>query len=185
MEEDRSPDLAFYDWLDCFWIYKSIRLEAHPTEMQGLIKHMMNVKSLHCNGKDATEYDIQFRQAKAQHPGLIWGEMHYDLIMDLPDRQSSRQSANRGNNGGYNHSSSPPQRWTNRFNKGFFSPKTSFIPNQGQQYCWFFNSLTTCLHGRRCKYQHLCKTCNGRHAAKVCKSQEGFNNHTQAKAGNY
>ena len=83
-EEEESQDIGFYHWLECFLTYMSIRVEYFPTETQGLIRHMQNVQKLNESGKDAVEYDLQFRTMKHQHPSIQWGEYLGEIVDALP-----------------------------------------------------------------------------------------------------
>jgi hypothetical protein len=150
--EKRNAELRFYDWLDCFWIFQSIRIEHHPGEVQGLIKHMMNVKTLHCRGKGAVEFDIQFRLAKAQHPQLQWGELHLDLVIDLPEREL--------------RSKPMPHREAGRSRSN-----KPYVPLKGQPtICYTYNRQMQC-RSTPCRFSHQCAKCRGQHPAVACRAQ--------------
>ena len=43
-EEEESPDIGLFNWLECFLTYMSIHLDYFPNETQGLIRHIQNVQ---------------------------------------------------------------------------------------------------------------------------------------------
>ena len=138
-EDEVSQDLSFYNWLECFLIYMSIRLEYYPDEAQGLLRHVQNVQSLSKADKDAVEYDLQFRTAKRQHPNIQWGEYLAELVDVLPAPKS--------------------------VHKGNIKPKTHGMAKWGGV-CAKFN--TSGCTNTRCRFKHECKSCQGNHSVNAC-----------------
>ena len=83
-KEEPKEQLRFYDWSRAFTIFMSIRLSYFPAEAQSLLKHLQNVQELHAIGKDAIEYDLNFRRSKYQHPSIPWGQWLSELVDKLP-----------------------------------------------------------------------------------------------------
>ena len=90
-EEEISQEMPFYEWLECFLIFFSIRVEYYPKEVQGLLRHIQNVQQLHTHKRDAVEYDLQFRATKYQHPTIEWGEYLGEIVDALPVLKSKKE----------------------------------------------------------------------------------------------
>ena len=135
-EVSDSEDLNMYSWIDAFVIYMSVRLEFFPAEAQGLLRHLQIVKKMHSDGKEALDYDEQFRRLKAQHKDIRWGEYLVELASD-----AVRRSPFKRNN----------DKRTRSY--GLFNPKKP---------CSFFNSPRGCLKGLQCRFPHICKRCSSK-----------------------
>lgn len=144
----KSRELSFYEWIRCFHIFMSLRLQTAPSEVQGLLRHMEIVQDLNGQGKDAIAYDAKFRRRKEQHPSIRWGEFLAEVVIGLPQ-------VSRIGNG-------PRQQF--RFRQQF---NTFNRPSQGggfsrstrdQRHCNRFNSLMGCQM-MNCFYAHKCGKC--------------------------
>lgn len=147
-EMDGDNSLTFSQWQDAFFIFSSIRLESHPGEAQGLLRHLQVTKNLYSQGKDAVAYDRQFRLLKANHPDVCWGEFLAELVANIspPDRQ--RFMGDR-------------QRFIADRQRGFRPntrqfPKPPFGPTSTP--CRYFNLEKGC-NNPTCKFRHMCAVC--------------------------
>jgi hypothetical protein len=147
-EEEESADLSFYSWIECFLIYMSIRAEYFPAEIQGLIRHMQNVQMLNRTGRDAIEYDVQFRTAKHQHDTIQWGEYLPELVDCLPELKSKVKAKPK----------TPHSQSSSSFNG-----KWNAVCNQ-------YNTFG--CNRTNCRYKHECRQCRGSHSVKDCKSHK-------------
>lgn len=144
-EEEESQNIGFYNWLECFLIYMSIRLDYFADEAQGLLRHIQNCQGLARSGRDAIEYDLQFRTAKRQHPSIQWGEYLGELVDMIPDKTKTKRS---------------------------FKQKSTYQSATNNQkwggHCFKYNAVGKCPYPH-CRYKHECKHCNGKHSAVDCK----------------
>lgn len=130
--EDESK-ILFYEWLDAFVVFMSVTLEFFPADAQGMLRHLQIVKKMQAAGKDAVEYDTQFRRLKSQNPDIVWGEYLTELANEITSQRVIRK---------------PP-----KFN----------IPPQSQprpKICFKFNSVGGCKYGMSCRFPHRCQRCS-------------------------
>ena len=140
--EDQS-NLFFYKWMDAFVVFMSIRLESHPAEAQGLLRHLQIVKRLHGNGKDGVEYDEQFRIMKGRHRDIRWGEYLNEIADEVKEMSSGSKEKPKAP---YDSGGKPPPL------------------------CGSFNSQRGCRYGLRCKFPHRCRKClGGNHPDFLCR----------------
>ena len=141
----RSKELSFFEWVRCYHIFMSLRLQTAPAEVQGMLRHMEVVQDLYSQGKDAIAYDAKYRRIKDQHPSVPWGEYLAEVVNGLP--QISRMG----------NGSRQPFRFRPQFNRpiqgGGFSR-----PARDQRPCTRFNSQMGC-HMPNCFYSHKCGKC--------------------------
>ena len=131
-----SEDLNIYSWIDAFVIYMSVRLEFFPAEAQGLLRHLQIVKKMHSDGREALDYDEQFRRLKAQHKDIRWGEYLVELASDSVKR-------------------SPFKKINDKRTRSYGLS----IPKRP---CGFFNSPRGCLKGLQCRFPYVCKRCSSK-----------------------
>jgi hypothetical protein len=79
MEEKKK--FSFSQWRRCYITFMSLRMKAFPEEGQGLLRHLEIVEDLQRQGLDGVRYDAQFRETKAQHPSIRWGQYMADLVI--------------------------------------------------------------------------------------------------------
>ena len=150
-EVEDSSNLVFYDWVDAFLVFMSVRLEFYPDEAQGLLRHMQIVKNIHGSGKDGVEYDFQFRRLKGQHKDIRWGEYLAELAVEMKDRRlPAPKRVER-------------PRATGRFG---FQPASRLGQQKGV--CFKFNSPEGCKY-LSCRFSHKCRKCSGDHPGCRCK----------------
>lgn len=154
---EEHEELSFSKWLDAFVIYTSIRLEFHPEEAQGLLRHLQIVRGMQEAGKDGLEYDYQFRRVRAQHSDVQWGEYLAELAYDIKPAKrffpSSRLQRNK------------PTRPL----AGAIS-RPAAVPRNAPGLCHHFNSPRGCLFPK-CVFSHRCSRCNvSGHSERQCKN---------------
>lgn len=152
--EDKQR-LTFYQWINAFTIYMSIRIQGRPDETQGLLRHMQIVQQLQTQGKDAIGYDRQFRLLKVQHPNIQWGEYFAEIVDSLP---LTTQMYPVGQPGKIGYRKSRP-----------FSTPFRYSDNN-KSACYAFNSQRGCRF-TSCRYTHKCSSCGKiGHSVIDCKS---------------
>ena len=145
--------LHFYEWVDCFIVFMSIRIEGFPGECQGLLRHLQLVKSLHSQGKDGTKYDTLFRKSKCQHPYIHWGEYLPELVCELGEPVQQPPYLR------------PPLQSQPQASQ-LYHPAKAFI-DRPKGTCFSFNSTTGC-HRSNCRFVHRCRRCQGTHLLMFC-----------------
>lgn len=149
-EVESKVHLTFSSWLDSFIIFISLRIQSAPDETQGLLRHMQLIKNMYSQGKNGVEYDYQFRQAKAQHPTIQWGEYLPELSDEISAKEQKRTrpawETSRLPIGQRRRTpwSGQPNSWSQQQNK----PK----------HCYKFNSKEGCKNSN-CQYPHRCRKC--------------------------
>lgn len=94
-EKERSErKLTYFRWTRCFRTLMSLRLKSFPHELQGMLRHAEIAQDLHQRGKDAIEYDAEFRRAKEQHPSIQWGEFLAEIVVGLQEPQHKPAMSN-------------------------------------------------------------------------------------------
>lgn len=73
--------------MDAFVIFMSITIKFHPTEAQGMLRHIQIVRDLYTQGQVGVVYDTKFREIISQHSDIQWGEM---LSISTPRLNDSR-----------------------------------------------------------------------------------------------
>lgn len=69
MEE--NTNLIYYQWTDAYVVFVRIRLQYHPEETQGMLRHLQMVKRMHSASKDGIEYDYKLRRLKSTNPDMV------------------------------------------------------------------------------------------------------------------
>ena len=65
----------YSDWLDAFFIFATVRGEAHPTEAVHMFKYMQTIKRIKDLGGNFVKYDESFRAKHKGAPTIPWGEV--------------------------------------------------------------------------------------------------------------
>ena len=168
-KDRKDKKLSFYNWIRCYRVFKSIRLEIFPNELQGMLRHEEIVQDLISRGKDGILYDAHFRRRKEQHPHIEFGEYLADIVEGLPMIQRVTPRRPIGN---------VTNTWTPRL----FTQRQPVVPTVGGSFlrpthvpprmptpqpispyprpvCNKYNSPSGCDFPR-CQFLHKCKTCN-------------------------
>lgn len=125
--------LAFYHWIDAFFVFASIRAGFYPNEFQGLLRHGQIVRSIHSDGKDGVEYDVKYRRLMTVHSDLRWGEYLSQLALTAKEiKPAARKDKNRPGTSGWSAS-----------RKGV---------------CFRYNSADGCRLDS-CRFPHKCRKC--------------------------
>lgn len=145
-KQDKKEDkkLTFYSWIKCYRVYMSIRLQAFPKEVQGMLRHSEIVQELQDQGRDGMLYDAYFRRYKEQFPEIKWGEYIAAVVNRLPWPQT--------------------RSWSN-FNN--FRRQRS-QPRNSEVFCVYFNTMRGCSK-IDCRFAHRCRKCGrGGHPEARC-----------------
>lgn len=125
-----SAPLSFYNWIKCYHTFMSIRLRYHSSELQGMLRYAEIIQDLHTQGRDFSNYDVQFRKDKQQWPEIKWGEYLHEIINKLSIRPTTSRR--------------PIERFASQ-------------PTQ-ERVCYGYNSPKGCT-SRACIYKHSCRNC--------------------------
>ena len=154
----------YSDWLDAFFIFATVRGEAHPTEAVHMFKYMQTIKRIKDRGGNFVKYDESFRAKHKGAPTIPWGEVDpEEMLWACGD---------------------PAYTPYEKFPKGRKekpAPHARFIASsfpQRNNYgmrprgkCFAYNNGRPCEEST-CKYDHKCIKCAGQHMAKTCKTSE-------------
>lgn len=159
-EEDKGEkidrQLTFYQWLRCYRVLMSIRLQAYPDELQGMLRHEEIVQDLHAQNRDALAYDAQFRRLKEQHPVIQWGEYLSEVVMGLPSGPQPKSRLPLVNNRPAGRFPQMPQVALQPQRPVLTRPFSHPEP----AVCAFFNTPRGCVKPPSlCGFAHKCRAC--------------------------
>ncbi|XP_033743150.1 uncharacterized protein LOC117329342 [Pecten maximus] len=128
-------------WTDAFIIYMSIYIDAHPEQMQSMLKYMQSVRlgASRSSNMGWKQYDEQYRLRKSRLPLASWGLIDPELWFI------------------YMQSSSPAVSLMNN----------ATTSSQSTLKCYDYNYKGQCSR-HQCQYKHKCLRCNGNHSSSKC-----------------
>lgn len=154
------PRLSFLEFTSAFHIFIAMRVEAHPQEAAGLLKHLETVQKLNSLYPEAWAfYDQNARLARHHAQQFNWGDIDTEIYM---------QAIAMGMQAAY----VPPQAQGQRgpYQRPRQSSQSSAAGVQMRpNTCWAFQ-----LHGKCdrpvCRFatSHACYLCQGPHATSSC-----------------
>ena len=65
----------YSEWLDAFFIFATVRGEAHPAKAVSMFKYMQTVKRIKDRGGNFVKYDETFRAKHKGAPSIPWGDV--------------------------------------------------------------------------------------------------------------
>lgn len=147
-ELEDDSNLMLYQWIDAFVVYMSVTMEFFPTEAQGMLRHIQIVKKMHAAGKDAVEYDYQFRRLKSANADICWGEYLAELAFEITEARQPKKHTGTPSGSSFHASG--------RYNSG----RTNRQAAKGFRLCYLFNSQGGCKWGGSCRFPHICRKCS-------------------------
>lgn len=186
-ERENKKKLPIGLWHDAFLVFFSIRVEAHPHETQGMIRHMQLVRQLQRQGKDGVEYDLLFRECKVNHPSIQWGEYLAELTEELQPRVFTpwaRRSSFNQQSPSFSYRQRPykqqPLPFRQPYRQQQYTQQSKSQPPAYPPYqrnnvntanvCSFFNTVGCARFP--CLYKHSCSICGSiQHGKQRCRQQ--------------
>lgn len=136
--EHSATAMPFTDFITAFHIFIAVRIERHPQDAAGLLKHLEAVRDMQKSfGPQAWyQYDRSFRSAMQFDPAMRWGQLDTELYM---------QAVAHGMYANQRRSS---------------MPRATDDPRLKTNSCWRFQRNGRCTH-RDCPFRstHKCSTC--------------------------
>ena len=157
----RRKIFSLHQWNKAFFIYATIRGEAHPKEYGPMMKYMQQIADISDDGGNWYYYDIQFRWKKAQKNSLTWDKLHEQTYLKSHFRTPQEFKITPFPNNNY---------VTNQKGRGFFRRQDG--PSKHKLgYCWRYQEGKKCTPG--CPHKHQCELCDRQHFGKQCYGRSG------------
>lgn len=138
-------------WFSAFLVYASIYQHQFPQKACQMFQYMSIVQSLQKSFgiEAAVKYDEDFRKMRARTPSMRWDKLQQEIYLLAASKSVHKPQRDR----------TQPQPFR----------KTPYCP---PGFCRQFNQQGVCTWDN-CIYKHECFKCQGDHAARTCRVNEG------------
>jgi len=141
-------------WTMCFTIYTAAVGIKHPEMMPEMLAYMLHILRSHREYEEPAwrEYDVRFRQMVAVTGNKAWSQLDPQLFNQCFVGRARRVA-------------SPPQQ-------GDSGGKLAKVERENKmkpEICYRYNREGSCPYNLKCRFQHKCALCGGRHSSADCK----------------
>lgn len=158
VKRKQNSQLSIEKWTSAFMIYMSIMFEHNPALAQQMLKYLRDIRIAASRSHHWYKYDEQFRLRKVSNPAMSWGDIHNEFWLLYVTNQSTNFMSQQG-------SDSQFQQYNKPITHG-----SSPIPKQAEfkQTCNTYNRGKFCTFFPRCRFNHACSHCGGKHPRVTC-----------------
>ncbi len=177
--QNRKPIADLATWLQCFGCYMAVVTARHPARVPDLLGYMLTIvkASRQFRWPSWVVYDQNFRLEAAEKGLVVWSKVDPSLFSLCFTGQATSAESWCKHCQGLDHGSdqclgrpavkkpqlpNAPRPWRGGAASGLG-------PTEGTPVCFKYNRYNgDCIRGARCRYRHVCLTCEGDHPKSKC-----------------